>query len=64
MSRCWFCRSADSMPAFRRSDRVFLLSAFFPRLRWNYCRRCTRPFMALRTRRDRHSDPAPETTAD
>jgi len=48
MTRCWFCRSDDSMPAFRRSDRIFVLSALFPRLRWYYCRACARHFVGLR----------------
>ncbi len=44
---CPFCSSSDTMEPFRRSSHVFLASTIFRRLRWRYCRSCTRHFMAL-----------------
>jgi hypothetical protein len=44
--RCYFCFSTDTMPPFRRSARVLLLSWLLP-LRWRYCRKCARHFITL-----------------
>lgn len=43
--RCWFCGVADNMTPFRRSERVLLLSEILP-VRWRYCRKCARHFIA------------------
>jgi hypothetical protein len=53
MPMCPFCCSFDTMEPFRREPRVVLLSSLFPRLRWRYCRSCTRHFLTWlqRTRR-------------
>lgn len=44
---CPFCFSADTMEPFRRSSHVTLLSRIMPRLRWRYCRFCTRHFLSF-----------------
>jgi hypothetical protein len=44
---CPFCFSGDTMEPFRRSSRVALLSRILPRLRWRYCRSCTRHFLSF-----------------
>jgi len=44
---CWFCSSDDTMVPFARRPEVFLLTRIFPRLRWHYCRACTRHFITL-----------------
>jgi len=44
---CPFCFSADTMEPFRRSPHVTLLSRIIPRLRWRYCRSCTRHFLSM-----------------
>jgi hypothetical protein len=49
--RCYFCSSTDTMAPFRRSARIFLLSALLP-LRWRYCRRCARHFVTTGRPRD------------
>jgi hypothetical protein len=45
---CYFCSSLDTMTPFHRDERVWLLSGLIPRLRWRYCRTCTRHFLTVR----------------
>jgi hypothetical protein len=45
---CWFCSSLDTMQPFLRDEHVTLFSRLVPRLRWRYCRTCSRHFLTLR----------------
>lgn len=47
---CPYCYSADTMEPFRRSPHVTVISRILPRLRWRYCRSCTRHFLSFAPR--------------
>jgi len=44
--KCLFCGSMDTMPPFRKSERIPLLTALFP-IRRRYCRECSRHFISF-----------------
>jgi hypothetical protein len=56
LQRCYFCGSNDSMTPFKKEARVLLLSWLIPRLRWSYCRSCTRHFLMLVKRTPNRTD--------
>lgn len=39
------------MPPFRKSEHIFLVTSFFGRIRWRYCRSCGRHFITAAKRR-------------